>query len=196
MFGEGGTAPIGGVTVEEAQAVGAIISEAAVGQNRPVTVLLGRQSLAEAPGTVVDAALVLHDRIADVRFLSMLRRGNVHGALDLGLAPGLLPGRVGLDEGRSRFADAWPTTPARRGRDALASLQAAADGEVDVLVLLGADVLADVPDHDLARRGLEGAGTVIALDLFATPTVAAADVVLPATAPTETDGTVTTSRVG
>ncbi|MDP6105643.1 MAG: NADH-quinone oxidoreductase subunit NuoG [Acidimicrobiales bacterium] len=191
MFGEGGTAPIGGVTVEEAQAVGAIISEAAVGQNRPVTVLLGRQSLAEAPGTVVDAALVLHDRIADVRFLSMLRRGNVHGALDLGLAPGLLPGRVGLDEGRSRFADAWPTTPARRGRDALASLQAAADGEVDVLVLLGADVLADVPDHDLARRGLEGAGTVIALDLFATPTVAAADVVLPATAPTETDGTVT-----
>jgi len=191
MFGEGGTAPIGSVTIEEARAAGALISEAALGQNRTVTVLLGRQSLAEAPGTVVDAALALHDRIADVRFLSLLRRGNVHGALDLGLVPGLLPGRVGLDEGRSRFAEAWPTTPATRGRDALATLQAAADGQVDVLVLLGADILADVPDYDLARRGLEGAGTVIALDLFLTPTVAAADVVLPATAPTETDGTVT-----
>ncbi len=96
MFGEGGTAPVGGVTVEEARAAGAVISEAALGQNRTVTVLLGRQSLAESPGTVVDAALALHDRIADARFLSLLRRGNVHGALDLGLAPGLLPGRVGL----------------------------------------------------------------------------------------------------
>lgn len=191
MFGEGGTAPIGGVAVEEARAAGAVISEAALGQNRTVTVLLGRQSLAESPGTVVDAALALHDRIADARFLSLLRRGNVHGALDLGLAPGLLPGRVGLAEGRSRFAEAWPSTPGTTGRDALATLRAAADGDVDVLVLLGADVLADVPDHDLARRGLEGAGTVIACDLFATPTVAEADIVLPATAPTETDGTVT-----
>jgi NADH-quinone oxidoreductase subunit G len=191
MFGEGGTAPIGSVAIEEAQAVGALISGATFGQSRPVTVLVGRQSLAEAPGTIMDASLILHDRIADVRFLSMLRRGNVHGALDFGLAPGFLPGRVGLDEGRSRFTDAWPTSPTTRGRDAFATLQAAADGAVDVLVLLGADVLVDVPDNDLARRGLEGAGTVIALDLFATSTVATADVVLPATAPTETDGTVT-----
>ena len=29
-----------------------------------------------------------------------LRRANVHGALDMGLAPGLLPGRVTLDDGR------------------------------------------------------------------------------------------------
>ena len=119
----------------------------------------------------MDASLILHDRIADVRFLSMLRRGNVHGALDFGLAPGLLPGRVGLDEGRSRFTDAWPTSPTTRGRDAFATLQAAADGAVDVLVLLGADVLVDVPDNDLARRGIEGAGTVIALALFATSTL-------------------------
>ena len=37
----------------------------------------------------------------DVRFLSALRRANVHGALDMGLAPGLLPGRVALDDGRA-----------------------------------------------------------------------------------------------
>ena len=34
---------------------------------------------------------------------SALRRGNVHGALDLGLAPGFLPGRVTLDAGREWF---------------------------------------------------------------------------------------------
>ncbi|MEZ5231545.1 MAG: hypothetical protein R2749_02365 [Acidimicrobiales bacterium] len=39
-------------------------------------------------------------------------RGNVHGALDLGLAPGLLPGRVALDAGRTAFAEAWGGVPA------------------------------------------------------------------------------------
>ena len=38
------------------------------------------------------------------RFLPALRRGNVQGALDMGLAPGLLPGRVGLDAGRAWFS--------------------------------------------------------------------------------------------
>ncbi len=31
----------------------------------------------------------------------VLRRANVNGALDMGLSPGLLPGRVTLDEGRA-----------------------------------------------------------------------------------------------
>ena len=61
-----------------------------------VTVILGRPSLAESADAVVDAAVELRDGIAGVRFLSALRRGNVHGALDMGLAPGLLPGRVEL----------------------------------------------------------------------------------------------------
>ena len=186
MFGETGVAAVGGVGPDEARAAGAVLQAAG-----PVTVLLGRSSMAEAAGPVMDAALALHDRLPDVRFLSLLRRGNVHGAIDLGLAPGLLPGRVGLDEGRIRFANAWPTMPVAPGRDSVGSLRAAAAGEVDVLVLLGADVLADLPDRDLARRAIEGAGTVVAVDLFATPTVQAADVVLPAAGPTEVDGTFT-----
>ena len=39
----------------------------------------------------VDAAIALN-RLEGVGFLSALRRGNVHGALDMGMAPGLLPG--------------------------------------------------------------------------------------------------------
>src|SRR5690606_34922527 len=50
---------------------------------KPVTVVLGRPSLAEAAGPVVDAALTLRDGL-DARFLSALRRGNVHGAIDMG----------------------------------------------------------------------------------------------------------------
>ena len=41
------------------------------------------------------------------------------------------------------------------GRDWHAILRAAADGELDVLFLIGVDPLADVPDADLARRALD-----------------------------------------
>jgi predicted molibdopterin-dependent oxidoreductase YjgC len=70
-------------------------------------------------------------------------------------------------------------------------LRAAADGDLDVLVLLGADPLKDFPDRDLARRALDGAGTVIALDLFLTESVDQADVVLPAAGYAEVEGTTT-----
>ena len=49
------------------------------------------------------------------RFLPALRRGNVHGALDMGLAPGVLPGRVSLEEGRAWFAGAWGSVPGATG---------------------------------------------------------------------------------
>ncbi|MEO2172421.1 MAG: molybdopterin-dependent oxidoreductase, partial [Acidimicrobiales bacterium] len=186
MFGGGSSGGALGRSAGDVVGAGELLA-AATG---PITVLLGRPSLAEAAGPVVDAALALHDHLPDARFLSLLRRGNVHGAMDMGLAPGLLPGRTTLADA-DRFADAWPGVPDAVGRDTLATLEAAADGQVDVLVLLGADLLADVPDRDLARRALDGAGTVIALDLFATETVASADVVLPAAGPTEVDGTFT-----
>ena len=70
-------------------------------------------------------------------------------------------------------------------------LQAAADGRIDTLVLLGADPLADFPDRDLARRALAGARTVIAVDTSSPPRSQQADVVLPAAGPAEVDGTTT-----
>lgn len=70
-------------------------------------------------------------------------------------------------------------------------LAAAAEGRVELLILLGADPLADFPDAGLARRGLAGARRVVALDTFLTPSTAAADVVLPAAAYAEQDGTTT-----
>ena len=55
--------------------------------------------------------------------LARCARGNVHGALDVGLAPGFLPGRVTLDAGREWFADAWGAVPERRGLDAAGILR-------------------------------------------------------------------------
>jgi NADH-quinone oxidoreductase subunit G len=59
-------------------------------------------------------------------------------------------------------------------------------------VLLGADPLADLPDADLARRGLAGARRVIALDGHLSGSAAEhADVVLPAAVMAEKSGTTT-----
>ena len=69
-----------------------------------------------------------------------LRRGNVHGALDMGLAPGLLPGRVTFDAGRDWFTDAWGSVPDGRGRDTGAILASAAGWRPD-----GADGAAGEP---------------------------------------------------
>ncbi len=156
-----------------------------------VTAVVGRQSLAESGEAVVDAAAALLAAKPDTRFLPALRRANVRGALDMGLAPGLLPGRTTLDAGRDWFSSSWAKVPREPGLDCTAMLEAAASGRLDVLVLLGADPLSDFPDHDLASRALAGVGTIVAVDQLATATTALAHVVLPAAGFTEVDGTAT-----
>ncbi|MEQ8843123.1 MAG: NADH-quinone oxidoreductase subunit NuoG [Acidimicrobiales bacterium] len=167
------------------------IAAAAASIEGPVTVVLGRACLAESSAGTVAAANALA-ALPGVSFLSALRRGNVHGALDNGLAPGLLPGRTTLGAGAARFADAWPSVPASAGLDAIGILEAARDGKIDVLVLLGCDPLNDLPDRDLAKAGLEGAGYVVAVDMLPNDsTDSYANTVLAAAGPTESSGTFT-----
>src|SRR5262249_6765920 len=120
-----------------------------------------------------------------------LRRANVHGALDMGLAPGVLPGRVDLHNGRAWFEQEWGVIPEDHGLGTFGMLTAAAAGELRTLVLLGADPLSDYPDRDLAERGIEGAACVVAVDCFETESVREADVVLPAAGYAERTGTTT-----
>ena len=74
----------------------------------------------------------------------------MHGALDLGLAPGFLPGRVTLAAGREHVTSVWSGAPDAPGLDAAGMLEAAAAGRIKALVLLGCDPLADFPDRALA----------------------------------------------
>jgi NADH-quinone oxidoreductase subunit G len=163
--------------------------------NSSVTAVIGRPSLAESADVAVAAAHRLLELIPSVTFLPALRRANVFGALDMGLAPGLLPGRVSLDEGRTHVAAGWSIAskelPAETGLDARGILEAAANGKLDTLVLLGADPLADFPDHDLAERALTGVRTLISVDLFLNESNRKADIVLPAAGYATTEGTTT-----
>ncbi len=162
-----------------------------LGPDRSVVVVLGRPSLAESADHTTQAALALHEARPEAGFLPALRRANVHGALELGLAPGVLPGAASLEDGAARFAEAWGSVPSARGLDATGALVAASEGRLHGLVLLGADPLSDHPDRWLARRALSGAGFVVAVDAFRTPSVEQADVVLPVAIWGERAGTTT-----
>jgi NADH-quinone oxidoreductase subunit G len=156
-----------------------------------VVVVLGRPSLAEDGALVAEAAAVMAEAWPKAKFLPALRRGNVMGALDMGLAPGLLPGRVSLDEGRAWFADAWGSVPATRGHDAAAMLEALADGSMRAVVLVGSDPVGDFPDRALAEEALGRADFVVAVDGFLSRSTVLADVVLPVAISHERTGTTT-----
>jgi NADH-quinone oxidoreductase subunit G len=132
-----------------------------------VVVVAGRPNLAESAEATVAALKTLLDGCPGAKVLPALRRGNVVGALSVGLAP----------------ADA--------DHDGLATLRAAAEGRLELLVLLGADPLNDCPDADLARRAIAGARRVLAIDTFACESTQHADVVLAASAYGEKAGTTT-----
>ena len=151
----------------------------------PVVALVGRTGMAEDPRLSESVAAWLRDRGA--RILPLARRSNTYGALDMGLAPDLLPGRVPVGEGLA----AWGDLPEGVGRDTRGILEGLASGDIKALVTMGADPADDVPDRDLATRALESAELLISLDLFATATTAHADVILPALGFAEKEGTVT-----
>ena len=160
-----------------------------------------------SPGEVTAEALrTLAAALPKATFLPALRRGNVFGALDMGLSPGLLPGRVSLEEGRRRFTAAWGSVPDATGRST-AEILASMAGEttsrpgagagagapaVTALVLLGADPLSDFPDHEVAKKALSSGHFVVAVTGHPSQSVDAyADVVLPCSVAHERPGTTT-----
>jgi NADH-quinone oxidoreductase subunit G len=156
-----------------------------------IVVVLGRASLAESGATIASAAGILAAGLPGVKFLSALRRANVHGAIDMGLAPGLLPGRVSLEAGRGWFGDLWGALPEAAGEDTAAILTRAARGELSALVLLGADPMGDCPDHSLAEEALRLTPFVLSLATHRDRSNALASVVLPVPADGERAGTTT-----
>ena len=156
-----------------------------------VSVLFGRTSLAETSSIVEEGAIALQEYLPKASFLPLLRRGNINGAMDMGLSPGLLPGRCNLEDGSEELQDYWPKRPTHKGFNTKETLEAAVNGQIDVLVLLASDPLMDFPDSQLVQEALERIETVVAVDIFASDSVLQADIVLPAATTTEIDGSFT-----
>ncbi|HSB87864.1 MAG TPA: NADH-quinone oxidoreductase subunit NuoG [Ilumatobacteraceae bacterium] len=156
----GGTAQ----AVSAAASDGDIVAQLAKGN---VVIVAGRSNLAEHPREAGNGVLAALELAPGAKVLTAFRRGNVVGAIEMGLIPG---------EG---------------GMQALQIAEAAASGRIQCLILLGCDPLGDFPDTDLARRMMAGAPRIIAVDTFLTKSSSPADVVLAAAAYGEKDGTTT-----
>jgi NADH-quinone oxidoreductase subunit G len=130
----------------------------------------------ERPGAA--AAAMAAARAAGARFAYVTRRAGDRGALAAGVHPALGPGGRRLDDAaeRDELEAVWgPVRATEPGRAAIDILRAAADGELDVLYLVGVDPLRDAPDAALARRALQNVATVVVqslelgdLELYAT----------------------------
>ncbi len=156
-----------------------------------IVIVVGRPSLAESAEHVAHAAAALSRAWPGARFLPALRRSNVLGAIDMGLAPGLLPGRVSLEEGAEWYGAFWGSLPRARGLDTAAMLDAAANAGIGTLILLGADPRADFPDRRLVTQGLDAVPFLVSIDAFLSTSSSRADVVLPAATSVERAGSTT-----
>jgi NADH-quinone oxidoreductase subunit G len=160
-------------------------------------------STADGPAAVVvlagwraatTGALAAAARLADGLgggFAWVPRRAGDRGALDVGARPDLLPGGRPVSDAAAREAlgEEWGAElPSEPGLDGPAILQAAADGQLGVLVLAGVDLIRDYGPRELAERALDST-FVIAVDHLLTDTARRADVLLPGVVHAETEGT-------
>jgi NADH-quinone oxidoreductase subunit G len=156
----------------------------------PVVAIVGRTGLGEDPRLAEAVAAYVRD-LPDGKVLPLARRANIIGALDMGLAPTLLPGRVSESSAHETLEAEWGPLPEGHGRNATSILEGLRDGDLGAVVMLGADPVRDHAEPALATAGLEAAEFVVALDHFINESVAFADVVLPVEGFGEVEGTVT-----
>jgi formate dehydrogenase major subunit len=124
-------------------------------------------------------------------------QNNVQGASDAGLIPMMLPdyGRVAKDEVRERFEELWGTKlDPRPGLTVVEIVDAIIAGEIRGMYIMGENPAMSDPDAHHARTALARLEHLVVQDLFLTETAMYADVVLPASAWPEKDGTVTNTN--
>jgi formate dehydrogenase major subunit len=124
--------------------------------------------------------------------LALRGQNNVQGASDMGALPDLLPGYqpVAHPQIRDKFAQAWGADlPSRPGLRILDMFQAATNGQLNALYVIGEDIAQTDPDTHRVQAALAACDLVVCHDLFLSRTAQQADVVLPAASFLEKDGT-------
>ncbi len=124
-------------------------------------------------------------------------QNNVQGASDAGLIPMMLPDyrRVDGAGNRTAFEEAWGVAlDPRPGLTVVEIMHAAHEGRIRGMYIMGENPAMSDPDLAHVRAGLARLEHLVVQDIFLTETAKYADVVLPATAWPEKDGTVTNTN--
>ena len=125
-------------------------------------------------------------------------QNNVQGGCDMGALPDVYSGyqKVADPAVRETFARAWgveslPDTP---GLPLTRAMDAAVEGRLAGMFIMGENPVISDPDQAHARKALENLEFLAVQEIFLSETAALADVVLPAACYAEKDGTFTTTE--
>ena len=124
-------------------------------------------------------------------------QNNVQGASDAGLIPMVLPDYqpVGDAQVRAAFEELWNTDlDDQPGLTVVEIMDAIAAGTIKGMYIQGENPAMSDPDLDHARAALAKLEHLVVQDLFVTETAQFADVILPASAWPEKDGSVTNTN--
>ena len=124
-------------------------------------------------------------------------QNNVQGASDAGLIPMFFPDYKSVEDLaiRSKVESVWGTTlDPKKGLTVVEIMHAIHDDVIKGMYIMGENPAMSDPDLNHARGALAHLEHLVVQDLFLTETAAYADVILPASAWPEKDGTVTNTN--
>lgn len=130
--------------------------------------------------------------------LPLRGQNNVQGACDMGALAEFYPGYRSADDPKTVefFSRAWnaPGLPMGRGKTATEMIEAAASGDLKAMYIVGEDPIVSDPRSRCTKDALENLQFLVVQDIFLTATAKMADVVLPAAAWAEKEGTYTSTE--
>ncbi len=124
-------------------------------------------------------------------------QNNVQGACDMGASPNVYPGyqKVTDQDVARKFSEAYGVElPAENGMTTTAMLDAAREGRLKALYVMGEDIIMSEPSMASTREACENLELLVVQDIFMCETAKMADVILPATSYAEKDGTFTNTE--
>jgi formate dehydrogenase alpha subunit len=124
-------------------------------------------------------------------------QNNVQGSCDMGALPIVYTGyqAVANDEARTKFEKAWKVSlPPKPGLTIVETLNAAHEGKVKALYVMGENPMLSDPDLTHAKESLNHLDLLVVQDIVLSETAQLAHVVLPAASFAEKDGTFTNTE--
>lgn len=124
-------------------------------------------------------------------------QNNVQGACDLGALPNVYPGYQAVDDPQmqKKFEAVWKNSLSSEvGLTVVEMMNAAYDGEVKGMFIMGENPMVSDPDINHVEEGLNNLDFLVVQDIFLSETAQLADVVLPASSFAEKEGTFTNTE--
>ncbi len=124
----------------------------------------------------------------------LAKENNQLGAMDMGAVPDLLPGRqpIGNHAARKIWEENWRINISPDpGLNLVQMIEAAERGNLKALYIMGENPLRAMPQPDRVKNALKNLEFIVVQDILNSETARIADVVLPAAAISEKEGSVT-----